>query len=378
MQVPFSYLDRQFYVPQVSEDPHISYTCQILDDIKDFIRTGDFTLGKKLEEFEEKFAAFVGVQYAIGVNSGTDALTLSLKAAGIGAGDEVITCAETFIATAGAIVAAGATPVFVDVNDVFTIDVNLIEQAITKKTKAILPVWFTGNAPDMKRISEIAARYKLVVIEDSCCAIDASISNQKAGSFGLTGTFSFHPLKNLNVWSDGGMVTTNDPMINKQLRLLRNHGLLNRDEIAVFGYNSRLDTLQAVIALRMLGDVTDVTNRRIANAYKLDEAFKKIAQIEIPKRDQDIRHVFHLYMLRVKNRDALNQYCQKQGIETKVHYPIPLPYQQCSAYLGYKQGDFPKTERDCENIITFPCHQHLTDQEVDFIISTVKHFYESN
>lgn len=376
MKVEFSYLSRQFKQAEKGEDPAKYYTETIFNDLREFIKTGDFTLGKKLEEFEEKFAGLIGVKYAIGVNSGTDALILSLKALGIGAGDEVITSAETFIATVGAIVASGARPVFVDVNDEYEIDANLIEKAITKKTKAIMPVWFTGNAPEMDRVLQIAKKYGLVVIEDSCCAIDADIDGKKAGSFGVSGAFSFHPLKNLNIWSDGGMITTSSDELNNKLRLIRNHGLSTRDEVEIFGVNSRLDTFQAVVALRMIGDVKKVTDKRIANAQRLDAGLSELSEfIEIPKRRQNVRQVFHLYMVRAKKRNALLEYCNKNGVEAKVHYPIPLPYQKCAKYLGYKKGDFPKTERDCDSVITFPAHQYLTDEEIQYIIDTVNEFY---
>lgn len=377
MKVEFSYLGRQFKQAEKGEDPKQFYTDLIFEDLKKFIKTGDFTLGKKLEEFETKFAELTGVKHAIGVNSGTDALILSMKALGIGPGDEVITSAETFIATAGAIAATGAKPVFVDVNDEFTLDVDKIEEAITQKTKALVPVWFTGNAPDMNRILEIAAEHNLAVVEDSCTAIDGDIDGKKAGSFGITGTFSFHPLKNLNVWSDGGMVTTDSDEINRKLRLLRNHGLISRDEVEIFGVNSRLDTIQAVVALRMLGDIKKITDQRNANAKKFDKAFSRLSNfIDIPKRQSNVRHVFHLYMVRVKHRDELLKYCNDRGVEAKIHYPIPLPYQKCCKHLGYKQGDFPKTERDCESIITLPAHQHLTDDELEYVIETVNEFYQ--
>ena len=377
MKVEFSYLARQFRQAGPGEDASRSYTNQVLEDIRDFVETGDFTLGRKLQEFESRFSELIGVRHCIGVNSGTDALILSLKALGIGPGDEVITCAETFIATAGAIAATGARPVFVDANEEFTIDADLVEKAITDRTRALLPVWFTGNAPDMARILAIAAKYDLPVVEDSCCAIDAAIDGKKAGSFGITGTFSFHPLKNLNVWSDGGMITTNSDRMNDKLRLLRNHGLVNRDEVAVFGVNSRLDTIQAVVALRMIDDVGRITDRRIANARMLDRAFSELRPyIEIPRRRPNVRHVYHLYIVRAQNRDDLLAYCIENGVEAKVHYPIPLPYQQCCHHLGYKRGDFPQTERDCASIITFPAHQHLTDGELQYIIDTVKAFYK--
>ncbi len=377
MKVPFSYLERQFRQAGPGEDRSNSYTDMIFDDLKEFVKTGDFTLGKKLEEFESKFARLIGVKHAIGVNSGTDALILSLKAMGIGHGDEVITSAETFIASAGAIAATGARPVLVDVNDEFVMDPALIEKAVTGRTKAIMPVWFTGNAPDMYAILDIAKKHKLRVVEDSCCAIDADISGKKAGSFGDTGTFSFHPLKNLNVWSDAGMITTDSAEMNSKLRLLRNHGLVGRDEVEIFGVNSRMDTLQAVVALRMIGDVKKITDRRIANARKLDEAFSKLpGLIDVPRRHSNIRHVFHLYMVRAKDRDGLLKHCIDNGIEAKIHYPIPLPYQKCCRELGYSKGDFPKTESDCASIITFPAHQHLTDEELQYVIDKVMQFYK--
>lgn len=377
MKVEFSYLKRQFGKDACPEIAGLgNYTGNIFDQLKTFVESGDFTLGKKLEEFEEKFAEITGVKYAIGVNSGTDALILSLKALGVGPGDEVITSAETFIATAGAIAALFAKPVFVDVNDAYQIDAGQIENRITKRTKAILPVWFTGNAPDMAAILEIGRKHNLSVVEDSCCAINAGIDGKKAGSFGIAGAFSFHPLKNLNVWSDGGMITTNSEEMDKKLRLLRNHGLINRDEIEIFGLNSRLDTLQAVVALCMINDIKNVTDKRIANAGKLDRAFADLAEfIDVPARCRGVRHVFHLYMVRVKRRDELLKYCIDNGVEAKVHYPVPLPYQKCCRYLGYKKGDFPKTERDCNSIITFPAHQYLIDDELQYIIDIVKAFY---
>ena len=375
MKVDFPYLSRQFRQSEALDSKE-TLTDIIFSDLKEFIKTGDFTLGKKLEEFEEQFAGLIGVKHAIGVNSGTDALTLSLKALGIGTGDEVITCAETFIATAGAIAATGAKPVFVDVNDAFTIDDSQVEKAITKNTKAIMPVWFTGAAPDMHALLDIGSKYGLPVVEDSCCGIDADINGKKAGSFGATGSFSFHPLKNLNIWSDGGMITTSSDELAYKLRLMRNHGLVNRDEVEMFGYNSRLDTFQAVVALRLLDQVKGITEARIANAKKLDTAFLEMKDfIEVPQRDPQTRHNYHLYMVRVKNRDELLHYCNDRGVDAKVHYPIPLPYQKCCSHLGYKNGDFPKTERDCTTIITFPAHQHLMAEEIQYIIDTVKEFY---
>lgn len=373
MRVPFSYLERQFASSSIPGSP--GYTDAMLEDIRAFVQTGDFTLGAKLEEFEERFAETLGVAHAVGVNSGTDALILSLRALSVGHGDEVITSAETFIATAGAIVAVGARPVFVDVRDDFLLDPEQVARAITVRTKAIIPVWFTGAAPAMDALIAIARAHELPIVEDSCCAIGASFHGQRAGSFGVTGTFSLHPLKNVNVWGDAGMITTQDRVLARQLRLLRNHGLVSRDEVACFGVNSRLDTLQALLGLRMLADVEDITARRIACALRLDAAFRDIPQLTVPPRDPHARAVFHLYMVRAEDRDALLAHCNACGVEAKVHYPIPLPYQACARSLGYHRGDFPKTERDCDSIITFPCHQHLSDGEIDTMIDVVRSFY---
>ena len=375
MKVPFSYLERQFRFSDSKEEKTLAD--HILDDIKAFVPTGEFTLGSKVKAFEDEFSDLIQVPHSIGVSSGTDALILSLKACGVGAGDEVITCAETFIATAGAIAGAGAIPVFVDVNDEFTIDVEKIEQAISPRTKAIIPVYFTGNCPDMLRILEIAKKYNLYVVEDSCCAIDADIRGKKAGSFGITGTFSFHPLKNLNVWSDGGMITTHSDEVAKKLRLLRNHGLINRDEVECFGLNNRLDSLQAVIALRMIKTVSQFTDRRIETAQYIDRFFQEELSdyLEVPYRNPDYRHVYHLYMVRAQDRDGLLSYCNQRGVEAKVHYPIPLPYQNCCRDLGYKKGRFPKTERDCRSVITFPCHSYLRKDEIDYMLEIIKGFY---
>lgn len=365
MKVPFSYLDRQF-----------ANVDEYLKDVKEFVKTGDFTLGKPLEEFERGFAAICKAPYAAGVNSGTDAITIALEMLGIGPGDEVITTPMTFIATVGAIVMSGATPVFVDSEDGFVIDPDKIEKAITKKTKAIVPVHYTGNLADMPRIKAIADKYKLKIVEDSCQAIAGSIDGKPIGSWGDASAFSFHPLKNLNVWSDAGMIVTHDPVLDKKIRLYRNHGLVNRDEVEIFGCNSRFDTIQAVIGNRLIQEVDFITNKRIENAAKYDRAFADLPEfISIPKRRKGVKHVYHLYIIRVKNRDALLQYLQKNGVEARVHYPIPVHLQKAAAHLGYKKGDFPKCEKDCNEIITLPAHQHLTDGEIEFAITKVKDFY---
>ena len=365
MEVKYSYLKEQFNDHQA-----------IFNGIDELIETADYTLGKPVKEFENRFAKLVGANYAIGVNSGTDALFLSLKAIGVGAGDEVITTPNTFIATVGAIVAAGAKPVFVDVLDDYTINPALIEKAISSKTRFLMPVHYAGHPADMSEIMKIAKKHNVPVIEDSCQAIGAAINNKCVGTFGITGAFSLHPLKNLNVWGDGGIIVTNSREMRDKLILLRNHGLKNRDEVQMFGYNSRLDSLQAIVGNHLIKDIEKITETRIRWANKIDAALSDLGDyVTIPRRKQNIRYVYHLYMLIVKDRDKLLSYLIQNGIEAKVHYPIPLHLQEAAHYLGYKEGDFPVAEAQCKSIITLPVHQHLTEEQVDCIIKKIHEFY---
>jgi len=284
MGVSFSYLDRQF----ADIDSY-------LEDLREFVKTGDFTLGKPVQTFEKRFAELCGMPHAIGVGSGTDALAISLKIIGIGPGDEVITTPTTFFATIGAIVMTGARPVFVDSEDGFVIDPSKIEAAITPGTRAILPVHYSGNVADMPVIMEIARRHNLLVVEDACQSIAARIDDQPVGSWGETAAFSLHPLKNLNVWGDAGVIVTRSDELAEKIRLYRNHGLINRDEAAIWGCNSRLDSLQAVIGNRLIEESKAITEQRIANARKYDEAFVGMDEfVAIPKRRAGVKHVYHL------------------------------------------------------------------------------------
>ena len=365
-----TYKVRYSYLPEQFADPS-----EILEELRRFVPTGDFTLGKPVAEFEARFAALIGTRHAIGVGSGTDALKLSLKVAGVGFGDEVITTANTFIATVGAIHETGARPVFVDCDDTFCMDVSQVEAAITPKTKAIMPVHLTGYMTDMRALMPIAERHGLAVVEDACQGILADIGGKRAGTWGLAGGFSLHPLKNLNVWADGGVIVTNDDAVAAHLRLLRNHGLANRDEVAIMGYNSRLDSVQAIVGNWLIGSTHDITAKRIANAEYLDVAFRKIDGLRLPPRPADCRRVYHLYILFARDRDALFKHCLECGVEAKVHYPIPLYQQEGLRQFGYKAGDFPVTDRHAGEIITFPVDQHLTRSQLDHIIETVTTFY---
>jgi dTDP-3-amino-2,3,6-trideoxy-4-keto-D-glucose/dTDP-3-amino-3,4,6-trideoxy-alpha-D-glucose/dTDP-2,6-dideoxy-D-kanosamine transaminase len=369
MKVEWSYLPKQFS-PAAME--------AIFDELRKFVPTGDFTLGKPLQEFEGKFAAMLGVKHAIGVGSGTDSLKLSLKAVGVGYGDEVITTANTFIATVGAIAELGAIPVFIDCMDNFCMDASLIEAAITPKTKAIMPVHFAGQMTDMRLVMDIAKKHKLPVVEDSCQAILGNIEGKNAGTWGDTGGFSLHPLKNLNVWGDGGMIVTNDDALNAKLRLLRNHGLVGRDEIGIMGHNSRLDTTHAVIGNWLIGQVDFITNTRIKHAQMLDDGLRSISGITLPTRYTDRKLVFHLYMVFADRRDELLEYCKAAGIQAKIHYPVPVYLQKgVTDYIHKgKKGDFPVTDRHADRMISFPAHEHLTEDQIHYMVDTVRRFYQ--
>jgi len=367
LKIKYSYLNRQF-----------SNCSDLWRNLKKFVKTGDFTLGKELLKFEKNFASLIGAKYAVGVNSGTDAIKLSLKALNIKSGDEVITAANTFVATVGAITEIGAKPVFVDCDDTFCMNVDLIEKKITQKTKAIVPVHFTGYMTNMIKLSKISKKFKIPVIEDACQSILGSINNKNAGVWGDFGAFSLHPLKNINVWSDGGVITTNNRKDYNKLLLLRNHGLIDRDTVKICGYNSRLDTFQAVVGNWLLPKAKFIANQRIKNAKYFDKHFSKIKQIEIPPRLKNFKIVYHLYVIFAQNRDALLKYCLKKGIEAKVHYPKPMYLQESLKNLKHKRGDFPITDKHCKKIITFPCDQHRSKKELDYIITTVKNFYRKN
>ena len=364
MKINYSYLKRQF------KDAN-----DLWDKLKNFVETGDFTLGKELKIFEENFAKLIGTKYAVGVNSGTDAIKLPLKYLKLKEGDEVITAANTFVATVGAINELGVKIVFVDCDDTFCMNVEQIEDKINEKTKAIVPVHFTGYMTDMPKLNKISDKYNIPIIEDACQSILGSIDNKKAGTWGLAGAFSLHPLKNINVWSDGGVIVTNYEDVYKNMLLLRNHGLKNRDNVEILGYNSRLDTFQAVVGNWLLPDAVNISNKRIENAGYLDKHLRKIPGIKIPPRPANYRIVYHLYIVFADKRNELLNFCIKNGIEAKVHYPIPIYRQKALSHLKYEKGDFPITDLHAEKIITFPCDQHRTQEELDYIISVVKKFY---
>ena len=364
MKVRYSYLKQQF-----------SNCNDLWRNLKRFVKTGDFTLGKELSKFEKKFSKLIGTKYAVGVNSGTDAIKLSLKVIGIKSGDEVITAANTFVATVGAICELGAKPIFVDCDNSFCMDTSQLERKITKKTKAIVPVHFTGYMTNMIELNKIAKKYKIPIIEDACQSILASIQNKNSGTWSDFGAFSLHPLKNINVWSDGGMIVTSNKRYYERLKLLRNHGLVDRDNVKIIGYNSRLDTIQAVVGNWLIPSARKIANQRIKNAKFYDEGFREIKGITIPPRLKKYKIVYHLYIVFAQKRDELLKYCLKKGIEAKIHYPVPMYRQPAMKFLNHKKGDFPVTDRHAKSIISFPCDQHLTKKQMNYIIKQVDNFY---
>ena len=365
MQVKYSYLDQQFADVE-------SY----FEDLRRLVKSGEFTLGPFVEELEKKFARYIGVKHAIGTNSGTDALILALKAVGVKPGDEVVTVPNSFIATAGAIVAAGARPVFVDCDERYQIDVGKIESAISPRTRAILPVHWAGCPSDIEAILAIATRHGIPVVEDACAAVGAKVNGRSVGTFGKVNAFSMHPLKPLNVWGDGGIVVTNDDEAAAFLRLYHNHGLRDRDHADIWGVNTRLQPIQAVVASRLLDEIEALVEARICNARKLDSGLSHLKEfVRIPQRPPQYREVYQIYLVSADRRDELLAFLISQGINVKVHYPIPLHLQVAAKGLGYKCGDFPMCERQAKEIITIPAHQHVTEEQIGYMVQAIRRFY---
>ena len=382
-----NYLPKQYQIDLTYKIKH-NYLSEQFNDYKTIlkkfekiIKNNDFTLGKEVDIFEKNIRKLLKEKYVVAVGSGTDALMLSLKCLGIKEGDEVITTPYTFYATIGAIVTAGAKPVFVDVNDDYNIDPNKIEKKITKKTKAIMPVHWGGKVCEMSKILKISKKYKIPVVEDSCHGILAKYKNKFAGSFGDFGCFSLHPLKNLNVWGDGGFVVIKKKEHFKKMMLLRNHGLEGRNRNLLFGYNSRLDTLQACVANHLLKKIKFITNTRIKNAIKFDKGLKDINGLIVKQRSKDFKEVYHLYEFRVRNlkfRDSLVNYLIKHKIDAKIHYPVPMHLQPASKNYKYKKGDFPNAEKISNSTISLPVHEFVNERQTKYIIQTIKKFfYES-
>lgn len=353
---------------------HAQIREEILDRISKIITSGQFILGNEVSEFEHRFAEICGVRFALGVNSGTDALILALKALNIGPGDEVITVPNSFITTVSSIAIVGAKPVFVDVGDDYNINPAAIEQKITPDTKAILPVHLTGRPADMDAILDIAKEHNLYVIEDCAQAAGAEYKGKRVGSFGITGCFSLHPLKTLNACGDGGVITTNDEKLFETLSVLRNNGLKSREECLYWSSNSRLDNIQAAILLIKLRYFEKWTNKRIENAHFYTEKLKGHPGIKVPFDKSYEKAVYHTFIIQTENRDLLRDKLERKGIGTGIHYPVPIHLQKPAKELGYKDGDFPVTENQAKRILSLPIYPELTKNELEYII---EHLYIS-
>ena len=278
----------------------------------------------------------------------------------------------------GAICELGARPVFVDCDDGFCMDPAGLEKVITPNTKAIMPVHLTGNVADLPRVIEIADRHRLPVVEDGCQSMLACLDGTPVGGWGIATGFSMHPLKVVNVWGDAGVIVTDDDAMNDKLRLLRNHGLRSRDEVEILGYNTRLDSVQAVVGLHMIPKAEAEVDRRNENAAFYDRAFAQVPGIRIPARRVGVRHAFLVYIVFAERRDDLYRFCLDRGVEAKIHYPIPLYRQEALQRFGYKAGDFPVADRHAKEIITFPVDQFLTREQMEFVVETVREFYAAS
>lgn len=351
---------------------------EIDEAIQSVLNSTSFIMGEELMKFEEEFAQFCEVKHAIGVANGSDALILALIACGIGEKDEVITVPHTFIATTEAITHVGGKIVFVDIDPkTYNIDVSKIEEKVTKRTKAIIPVHLYGQPADMEPIMELAKKYNLKIIEDAAQAHGAEYKREKVGSIGDVGCFSFYPGKNLGAYGDAGMVTTDNEEIAKKLKLLRNHGRITKKyEHDIEGYSSRLDNLQAAILRVKLRYLNKWNENRRKNAKKYNELLNNVGGIITPYETEYAKHVYHLYVIRTeKGRDELREELKSKGIATGIHYPIPLHLQPAYNYLGYKKGDFPVTEKASQEILSLPMFVELTVEHIKEIVEVIINHY---
>jgi len=376
MKVPFFDL-----VPQFASLQH-----EIRLALDEVFKTQQFIMGPQIEALEKTIAQFCGSRYAIGVASGSDALLLSLMACGIGSGDEVLLPPFTFFATAGAVSRLGATPVFVDIDsDTYNIDPGKIETRITSRTRAILPVHLYGQCADMDPILEVSKRRGLLVIEDAAQAIGAEYRprpdrpGRQAGTLGDVGCFSFFPTKNLGAFGDAGMVVTDHPERAEEIRCLRVHGSKPKYYHKRIGINSRLDTLQAAVLLVKFRHLETWTQerRRKAERYRhlVQDLLPLVPEIRLPEVQYTNRHIYNQFILRVPRRDTLRQFLQKEGVGTEIYYPVALHLQECFAYLNYRRGDFPESEKASEETLALPIFPELTEVQQEYVVNRIRAFY---
>jgi len=364
MNVPFVDLKAQYQ----------SIKNEVQPALNNVLENTAFILGKEVQQFEEEFAAYCQTKYAVAVNSGTSALHLALLTAGIKSGDEVITVPNTFIATIEAIVYCGAKPIFVEIDPrTYNIDPNKIEAAITPKTKAILPVHLYGQPAEMDSILEIAKKYNLVVIEDACQAHGAEYNGRRVGSFGKLGCFSFYPGKNLGAYGEGGIVVTNDEELYQELRILRDHGSKDKYLHVKIGYNYRLSGFQGAILRVKLKYLDQWTQARREHAQYYNRLLSEL-NVQTPYESENAKHVYHLYIIKVKNRDNLQHYLREHGVATGLHYPIPVHVQEAYKYLGYGENSFPVTESYTQEILSLPMFPELTNEQIQYVVEKINDF----
>ncbi|MCJ7472284.1 MAG: DegT/DnrJ/EryC1/StrS family aminotransferase [Actinobacteria bacterium] len=361
VKVPFVDLKAQYDQIKSEVDEKISW---ILENTA-------VSLGQDLRDFEEEFAVFCNEKYSVGVSSGTDALIIALRTLNIGPGDEVITVSNTFIATAEAISLAGAVPVFVDINnDDFNIDTSLIEDKINEKKKAIIPVHLFGQPANMEKISDIAVKHGLFIIEDACQAHGAEFIGKKVGTLGNIGAFSFYPGKNLGAYGDGGAVVTNNEELYRKMLSMRSHGEVEKGRHDIIGSTNRLDNLQAAI-LRVKLKYLESWNESRRNNAMLYRKYLEDLELELPEEIEDRKHVYHLYVVKVKNRDMVREKLFERGIATGIHYPVPIHLQPAYGFLGYKKGDLPVAEETSDSVLSLPMFPELTEEQIKHIRSSL-------
>ena len=363
------------------EIPYVNLSAQwddeqeaLLPIIQEVLKRGCYVGGDTVKQFEQSISKFCNTRYAMALNSGTDALICAMYALGIGSGDEVITPPNSFVASTSAIVHVGAKPVFVDVLFDQNIDPARIESVITSKTRAIMPVHLTGRMARMNEINAIAEKHNLWVIEDAAQAIGSRYQNQPSGSMGRVGCFSTHPLKNLNACGDGGFVTTDDEILSQKICLMRNHGIVGRNKVEKFGFVSRMDAIQAAILNYRLAYLPEVIQKRRhhASIYRtqLDANY-----VYMPEETSNQFDSYHTFVIQSDQRDMLRDHLSLNGIQTAIHYPIPIHLQPAARYMGYKEGDFAECERQAKRILTLPINQYMTDVEVSYVASCVNEYF---
>lgn len=345
--------------------------------IQRVIEGSAFIRGEYVDAFEKSYAAAYGTKHCISVANGTDAIYITLKMLGIGCGDEVITVANSWISTSETISQTGAKPVFVDVDQYYSIDVSKIKEKITSRTKAIIPVHLYGQPAEIDKIKYICNSYNLLLIEDCAQAHFAEYHGQKVGTFGIAGTFSFYPSKNLGAYGDAGAIVTNDDELAMRIKMYANHGALRKHHHEMEGINSRMDGLQAAILLVKLSYIHDWNRKRYEHALFYNALLKAIPGINTPKIRDNTTHVLHLYVIRTQQRSELQQYLDKKGIQTAIHYPVALPFMNAYAYLKHKQQDFPIAYQYQNEILSLPMYPELLTEQIAYIAKSISDFFTS-